>query len=232
MVFPARLETSEAIAIVADDRVVIDQQGVEFRDEFTVIETVGAVAVQIKIFTEHHVVAAAALGTHVPGADIVVPDGAGLPVVDRRHGPAAGDNEKIFIGRQVPLWSYSGEGRTAVLLGLEAGALAAIGPDDASGFGVKGMQEDSHEGPDPCSKVDLVIVDDGASAGRPGTYETIIAEDSSLAGAAAEFPDERAIGCAEAVEVAVIADDEDLVFPDSGREPHGAIGIKAPELFP
>ena len=109
--------------------------------------------------------------------------------------------------------------------------LTAIGPDQASGLGVKGMQEDSHEGPDSRAKVDLVIVDDGTAASGPGAYEAIISEHPSFVGTPAELPGERAIGGVEAVEVAVIADDEDFVFPDGRRESDGAISIKAPELF-
>jgi len=188
VLLPARLEASKAIPIVTDDGVLVDQEGVELGDELAVVETVYAAPVQVEIFTEDYIVAAASLGAHVAGADVVVLDGSRLPVVDGRHGTAAGNDEKVFVGCQVSLRSYSGEGGAAVLLGLVAGALAAVGPDDPAGFRVKRVQEDSHERPDPGAEIDLVVVDDRSSAGRPGAHQAVVAEESSLAGAAAEFP--------------------------------------------
>ncbi len=111
----------------------------------------GAAAIEEDVRRGDHLGAAAELG--VVG-QAKVDQLAGAAVVAGRDRPAARHQQEIVDDRQLALRRHAGEGVGLVRLFDEQAAVAVSGPNDLTGRGVHGVQEDAHERPDAGGEVD------------------------------------------------------------------------------
>ena len=115
---------------------------------------------------------------------------AGVAIVASRGGPPAGYQQPVPGHDQRSLGRNAGEGIGLMRLFHPRRAIAVVGPDDRSGAGVDGMQEDAHERPDAGGKVNRGLAAQalwlgghhGCAADRPGRDQTLIAQHQAVAG--------------------------------------------------
>jgi len=143
------------------------------------------------------------------------------PVKNRRDAAARGDVQPIAIADQIALGRHAapGAGRRMRLVQFERSG-RVIAPDHAATGGVQGVYVDSFAGPDAGGKVHPIVHHDRSAPCRPAGNHPVVAQEHVRPRAAAVFPDQPAIGRGEAVQVAVVAGDQDAISPGDRGETH------------
>ena len=152
------------------------------------------------------------------------------PVKGRRNCSPRRHEDLVLGGQQIPLGGDTALGeRPPMGLAHVNRARRVIEPDRFSRLRIESIETHPIRWPNPCRKIENIVIHHDASPGRPSRNESSVSEDHFVTRSATLLPMERSIVGIEAIEETVVTRREELSFPKSGSQPHGSSRRESPE---